>query len=337
MGLGDKQKPKGKIKAFTESCYSPNNANYVLNFKRTYIYSDQNNLLQEIDYSSFDSNNIEHTIMYYYKDNNVVEKKSAGNTISMNGKLGNSGYKVQYSYDQFGNEVEEKYLSDFESRVDKFFYNGNKNIIKKTEINSKGNLNTYNYTYDNMGNLIEENWNVPSENYKPKYTYEYDNNKNKIAEYFYRNGNYGYRKSFKYDIKNNLTSEVCYYPDGRTAWAKTYKMEYDKLGNWISIKSYTNNNLDALTKREIIYFDTKLSNQSAIKIKLSSTMLEFLYKSIQYDSSNFKYDIIDTKFYQSNDEYNCEFLVRMKSTTIDTTGAMKAIISNNFLSVNRIF
>ncbi len=90
---------------------------------------------------------------------------------------------------------------------------------------------------------------------------------------------------------------------------------------------------------------------SACKIKdstqdaLKDAMLTYLYNQVNNDSSKVKYRIEDVEFFDDKDKsrYVCEFMVNMREFSIegkarfDTTGKMKAYISNNFQRVTRLY
>ena len=67
-------------------------------------------------------------------------------------------------------------------------------------------------------------------------------------------------------------------------------------------------------------------------------MLEYLYKSVNYDSANVKYGI--EKLFYFDDKirkhYICDFQVHMITKKgLDTTGNMRAYISEDFTKIDR--
>lgn len=75
-----------------------------------------------------------------------------------------------------------------------------------------------------------------------------------------------------------------------------------------------------------------------LETKLKSTMTDFLYKSVNYDSSKVKYHIEKVIYFDDKIKYICEFKVMMMPTVgKDTFGTMKAFISKDFKRVGRIY
>ena len=73
-----------------------------------------------------------------------------------------------------------------------------------------------------------------------------------------------------------------------------------------------------------------------LRAKLKSAMIEYLYKSVKYDSSKVKYRVQDVLYYTGNDYYDCEFKVSMSvKGGKDTLGTMHAMISKDFTKVYR--
>jgi hypothetical protein len=73
-----------------------------------------------------------------------------------------------------------------------------------------------------------------------------------------------------------------------------------------------------------------------LRAKLKSTMTDFLYKGVSYDSSKVKYRVEDVIYYIDKDYYDCEFKVFMSvNGGKDTLGGMSAKISKDFTKVLR--
>ena len=72
---------------------------------------------------------------------------------------------------------------------------------------------------------------------------------------------------------------------------------------------------------------------------LKNSMRIYLYNGINNDSSNVKYYVEKVNYYDDNykKKYICEFTVRMKTKLFDTTGIMKAYISRDFKTVERLY
>jgi hypothetical protein len=80
------------------------------------------------------------------------------------------------------------------------------------------------------------------------------------------------------------------------------------------------------------------ANLSAGELKetLKTTMNDYLYKSVNYDSSKVKYRVQDVIYYDDKNYYDCEFDVLMMVTDErDSLGKMNAKISKDFKTVLR--
>ena len=75
-----------------------------------------------------------------------------------------------------------------------------------------------------------------------------------------------------------------------------------------------------------------------METKLKSTMTDYLYKSVNYDSSKVKYHIENVYYFDDKIKYICEFKVMMMPAGgRDTVGTMKAFVSKDFKKVSRIY
>lgn len=68
---------------------------------------------------------------------------------------------------------------------------------------------------------------------------------------------------------------------------------------------------------------------------LNKAMREFLYSTVNNDSTKVKFEVQDVLFYEAANFYECEYTVRVVSPGKDTTGVMKARVSKDFTKVNR--
>lgn len=73
-----------------------------------------------------------------------------------------------------------------------------------------------------------------------------------------------------------------------------------------------------------------------VEDKLKKSMTEYLYKSVNNDSSLVKFKVLNVVFFEEKNMYRCDFDVQMKRINGgDTTGTMSADISKNFQKVSR--
>ena len=73
-----------------------------------------------------------------------------------------------------------------------------------------------------------------------------------------------------------------------------------------------------------------------VEQKLKTAMNDYLYKSVNYDSSKVKYRVQNVVYFNDKDYYDCEFKVFMSvKDGKDTLGDMSAKISKDFTKVYR--
>ncbi len=74
-----------------------------------------------------------------------------------------------------------------------------------------------------------------------------------------------------------------------------------------------------------------------VKIDLMQSMQAYLYRTqVNNDSSAVKYHVKDVVYFEDPIKYICDFTVNMKERNLDTTGIMKATVSKDFKTVNRL-
>ena len=84
----------------------------------------------------------------------------------------------------------------------------------------------------------------------------------------------------------------------------------------------------------------KDATPKGLKDDLMKTMQDYLYQTqVNNDSSSVKYRVEDVVYYDDNvkHKYVCEFTVHMKEKLFDTTGKMKAYISKDLKTVQRLY
>ena len=73
-----------------------------------------------------------------------------------------------------------------------------------------------------------------------------------------------------------------------------------------------------------------------VEQKLKTAMNDYLYKSVNYDSSKVKYRVQNVVYFNDKDYYDCEFKVFMSvAGGKDSMGSMNARISKDFKTVLR--
>ncbi len=68
---------------------------------------------------------------------------------------------------------------------------------------------------------------------------------------------------------------------------------------------------------------------------LKKAMTEFLYTSVNNDSSRVQFRVHEVIYFEQDNGYECEFRVGMIQNGNDTTGVMKALVTKDFAKVSR--
>jgi len=248
--------PAGKIKQLHESYLTTNSNSSSFNSKSTFLYGLNGLVVEQRIFSTEDTSSIDQKIKYTYSMRRLAVEKADGKEVSINGKSGNSGYQVFYSYDSKGNQISRKYTSDFNNYIERYNYDVRNNLTEHIFYDSNGTtVYSESYKYDVNGNQIEKYFrdNISEGNSGPA-RYKVDSRGNKIEEkVYFPDGRLRYSMLYKYDIRNNRISEACYTNTGKFLWEKQYEYIYDNYGNWI--KLITRNDPFIYTiKREIDYY-----------------------------------------------------------------------------------
>lgn len=77
------------------------------------------------------------------------------------------------------------------------------------------------------------------------------------------------------------------------------------------------------------------SDREKLEAKLMTTMGDYLQKNNGRPGVTFK--VVEVTFFSEKDHHTCEFNVIMHYDNKDTTGKMKAFISNDFKTVTRLY
>ena len=85
----------------------------------------------------------------------------------------------------------------------------------------------------------------------------------------------------------------------------------------------------------LICFSCKENINANVETALKRSMTDFLYSTVQYDSSKVKYRVDSVIYFEDKDFYDCEFTVQVISAEKDTTGVMGATVSKDFKTVKR--
>jgi hypothetical protein len=196
--------------------------------------------------TNYDSAPIYLTTVINYDTNGKITEEihfDKGNKLS---------YRDQFTYNEYGDMVEEKRTQNDRESSQKtvYFYDSNRKLIKEIKsINTDVTTDVSHayYTYDSRGRLIRADF---ENSFTTRHEYVYDkNNKLKSKIYYNKDGSKdienfdekGNKKgekhnSYKYDEKNNIIEEIHDYPYGVSKF--TFEYKYNELGNWIERKTY---------------------------------------------------------------------------------------------------
>jgi len=73
-----------------------------------------------------------------------------------------------------------------------------------------------------------------------------------------------------------------------------------------------------------------------VESRLKRTMSEFLYQSVNNDSSKVKFEVKQVIYFADKEFYECEFKVKMLQAGHDTIAGMKARVAKDFSKVVRV-
>ena len=298
------------------------------NFKINYSYDTKSNI-NKLEYTL---NNIKYSNNYVYDNDNKVTKVT--NNLSS---------EVSYSYDNLSrvNNTTYKNTQDNSTYSTNYTYediNSDKTTtsIKKIETGN----NTYEYTYDTLGNITEVKTNNVLTN---KYYYDDINQlikeddlvNNKTTEYTYDNGgNILSKKYYTYDTTTLIDEDNYTYSTTRSDQLTNYNNQaitYDSIGNPLSIGTKTLNWVNGRQLQSI----TDGSNTYSYKYNEDGIRTS---KTVNGVTTNYKLQGSNIIFEQTNDnmiyyihdassnviglKYNDDIYYYEKNIQNDVTGIM---------------
>lgn len=206
---------------------------------------------KKIEKYKYDSheNQADRTSYSYDNDNRVTEEIYFQGKPIMQSRL-------SIEYDNNGNKsIEIIYNKDFKVITKTTYeYDGSNQLISTKTYTDNGSLDAELFrTYDDKNRLISKGSIEVFDNSNNKEDFEYDDNDNTTSWKIYKNKKLLSKTTYTFDVKNNLTSEIVYSPDGKELHTKVVEYTYDKNGNWITRKS-TIDNLVLYTSRKIEYY-----------------------------------------------------------------------------------
>lgn len=175
----------------------------------------------------------------------------------------NESSKFVYSYDDEGNQVEEKvYYSE------------------KLQLKSLS-------SYDDYGNMIEKNWYDSEGKWTSIRTYEYDQWGNSLREVFRHEDGHGHEIVYVYDDSGNMLKKTEYSLEGNLS--RRYVYEYDERGDQVGETYYEGDTEDDIgyrfvyvrnasgEVRERLFYWYELTSGELREIPKEKTIYEYFY------------------------------------------------------------
>lgn len=246
---------KGRVKEYTETCYSvkKGDSGSAAKYEKIYIMNYKIDTLGRLfDFIQFGSDGkigVETREIYQNDQLIQVETLPAGLDI----------YKIEdnYKYDKSGNRVkEEEYKKGILYCITISEYDGTNNKIKEeVEYRNHSEDAHYLYKYDARGNKVEQKESHNDFPYEEKCEFRYDSLGNQVEETRYLSEKYEKKFTKKYNTNNEVIAESCIDSSGSTRYSYTYQyMNQDKFGNWLKKVKMSNGEMKEMVDRKIFYY-----------------------------------------------------------------------------------
>ena len=284
--------------------YALDNTIETIKYANNYIYDNDNKITKV-------TNNLSSEVSYSYDELSRVDNVTYKNTLD------NSTYNTNYTYEDVDSDK-------------------TTTSIKKIETNN----NTYEYTYDSVGNITEIKKNDILTN---KYYYdgisqlikEDDILNNETIEYIYDNGgNLAYKDHYTYNTTNLIKEDMYAYYNGRTDELFSYNDEgitYDSIGNPLTIGTKTLNWVNGRQLQSITDGSNTYSykyNEDGIRTSKTVNGVTTNYKLqgsniiFEQTNDNMIYYIYDASSNVIGLKYNNDIYYYEKNIQNDITGIM---------------
>ena len=205
-------------------------------FKNGSLTSKLNTKVSGLDGCLFDLDDNGNTIGKRYYFYNCLTSEEVFDFDESSRLVKSSKYNYVFSQKSNNEKLSKKskYLSMFET----FEYDERGNVIIKTLNNVKGKVyKKYGYTYDSVGNKIEDSWiqdykNNKSKEFSPLHGYKYNEKGELILKYCIADFSpHNTNTYYDYDDKGNQVDVKGYYIKKDTVLGYHYKYQFDKYGN----------------------------------------------------------------------------------------------------------
>lgn len=178
-------------------------------------------------------------------------KKLISETI-FNKNIKPSNIVKKYSYDSRGRILQVKIVGPGNKLIQNLEYNHSSKVTSVREYQANSRLKSLTVFTYGPGNLLLSE--VSNDSVRIEYLYNKAGRKIKRDEY--KNDQLYYTVDYSYDNRGNILSETSQYIGGTTT-VLNYYYQYDKKGNWITMREQMNGTTYAISTREISYYPSK--------------------------------------------------------------------------------
>lgn len=222
-----------------------------------YTYNEAGNILEK---SQYDKNGLT-IVKWTYKYENELQ---VSEYITVNSSdpavylLYGDGKTTNFKYDSKGFLIERNEFSNSGNLLSKgkFKNNANGSLVESNIYYGNGNLQfRFVLNRSKSGKVFENKRYDPNGNLIEKKQFKYDEKGRIASEDSYNKSNVlDASNKFKYDSKGNIVSNTFHYSTGAPDFKLTYKYEYDKFGNWITLTEFEDGIPKKVTERNIEYY-----------------------------------------------------------------------------------
>lgn len=169
--------------------------------------------------------------------------------------------KYVYHYDKYGkltklNWFKDEYLEkSMNQDIYNYYYNEDDLVILEEKVSPRRDrINLTINMYDDLGQKIrDETYYFNMDCHLGEWEYKYDELGNLVEENQMTGWYIESKTTFKYDNLQNPIEKIKYDSDGKIETKSTYKYEYDEIGNWIKRIDFIDDTPSFILTREITY------------------------------------------------------------------------------------
>lgn len=219
--------------------------------KTVWTYDDKGNVLTE-EYTSPIYDDYKYTYTYDADGKMLTMRRHIDDAT--NSSTAKGWHNFDYTYDEKGNLVKEVYTHDYPFAMQRwhtavYTHDERGNVLTETTYYPSGELfHAYTYTYDEKNNLLTED---SPQGQRATYEYTYDNSGNMCSQTHTADG-YRTTTLWEYDEMGRLISKVSTLADGTESYREQYT--YDDNSNRIThYKKESNEEVSYSSKWKLFY------------------------------------------------------------------------------------